>query len=86
MARYMASLDGCSRGEDTYLPGHGGLVTKAHDYVCALKAHRNQREAGSCMSGWWRRDDPGHRRLGLSDLDPLLAAAQACRCLPIWKS
>ena len=46
MARYMASLDRLlARDEDTYLPGHGGPVTRAHDYVRALKAHRQQREA-----------------------------------------
>ncbi len=45
MADYLASLDRLlARPEDTYLPGHGGPVTQAHDYVRALKAHRHQRE------------------------------------------
>ncbi len=46
MAQYMASLDKLiDRTEDTYLPGHGGPVTNAHDYVRALKVHRQEREA-----------------------------------------
>lgn len=44
MADYMASLDRLlQRAEDTYLPGHGGPVTKAHDHVRALKGHRQAR-------------------------------------------
>ncbi|MBS8261220.1 MBL fold metallo-hydrolase [Roseibium polysiphoniae] len=46
MRSYMASLDRLlARQETIYLPGHGGLVRDAHDYVADLKAHRLQREA-----------------------------------------
>jgi glyoxylase-like metal-dependent hydrolase (beta-lactamase superfamily II) len=46
MADYVASLDRLlQRAEDTYLPGHGGPVTKAHDHVRTLKAHRRARAA-----------------------------------------
>jgi len=46
MAAYMASLDRLlARGEDTYLPGHGGVLDDAHRFVAALKAHRREREA-----------------------------------------
>ena len=46
MTDYMASLDKLlARGEDTYLPGHGGEIRNAHDYVRALKEHRLAREA-----------------------------------------
>ncbi len=51
MADYMASLDRLlGRGEDTYLPGHGGPVAKAHDHVRALKAHRLERRAAILAS------------------------------------
>ena len=46
MTDYMASLDKLlARAEDTYLPGHGGEIRNAHDYVRALKEHRLAREA-----------------------------------------
>src|SRR5205085_6589124 len=46
MADYMRSLDKLlARPEDRYLPGHGGPVVNAHDYVAALKRHRRAREA-----------------------------------------
>ncbi|ASP36377.1 MBL fold metallo-hydrolase [Labrenzia sp. VG12] len=45
MRDYMASIDTLlSRSEETYLPGHGGLVVKARSYVEDLKRHRLQRE------------------------------------------
>ncbi|MEP0233990.1 MULTISPECIES: MBL fold metallo-hydrolase [Roseibium] len=46
MRSYMNSLDRLlARPETIYLPGHGGLVHDAHDYMTELKAHRMQREA-----------------------------------------
>ena len=45
MADYMASLDVMlERPEKTYLPGHGGRVLKAREFVRALRAHRKMRE------------------------------------------
>jgi glyoxylase-like metal-dependent hydrolase (beta-lactamase superfamily II) len=46
MRSYMASLDLLlERPETDYLPGHGGPVSDARDYVEDLKAHRLGREA-----------------------------------------
>jgi glyoxylase-like metal-dependent hydrolase (beta-lactamase superfamily II) len=46
MADYMRSLDRLlARGEDHYLPGHGGPIDGAHAYVRALRNHRRMREA-----------------------------------------
>lgn len=46
MADYMRSLDRLlARPERRYLPGHGGPVADAQDYVRALKRHRQRREA-----------------------------------------
>ena len=46
MADYMASLDRFgARPEDTYLPGHGGLVEAGHEFVDALRRHRKGRES-----------------------------------------
>jgi glyoxylase-like metal-dependent hydrolase (beta-lactamase superfamily II) len=46
MADYMRSLDRLlARGEERYLPGHGGLIAAAHAYVRALRNHRRMREA-----------------------------------------
>lgn len=45
MSDYMDSLDRLlARAETFYLPGHGGPVTKAHEFVRALRAHRKMRE------------------------------------------
>lgn len=45
MADYMASLAVvAARPEDRYLPGHGGPIEKARDYVAALAGHRRGRE------------------------------------------
>ena len=45
MAEYMASLDRLlTLSEDTYLPGHGGTIVRAHAYVRVLKEHRLARE------------------------------------------
>jgi glyoxylase-like metal-dependent hydrolase (beta-lactamase superfamily II) len=46
MADYMDSLDRLlARPEHRYLPGHGGPVADAQNYVRALKRHRQMREA-----------------------------------------
>ena len=46
MSAYMVSLEKLKlRGEKTYFPGHGGLVTDAPRFVRALYSHRRQREA-----------------------------------------
>lgn len=45
MADYMASLAKITeRTETIYLPGHGGRLEKAPEFVRALKAHRKMRE------------------------------------------
>lgn len=45
MAEYMASLETLlARGEGTYLPGHGGRLEKAREFVRGLRAHRKMRE------------------------------------------
>jgi len=46
MTDYMASLEKLlSRSESRFLPGHGGIVENAHDYLKGLKSHRLAREA-----------------------------------------
>ncbi len=46
MRDYMASIDKLlARSETVYLPGHGGIVRNAIDYVRDLKQHRLDREA-----------------------------------------
>ena len=45
MSDYMASLlKMTERSETVYLPGHGGRLEKAPEFVRALKAHRKMRE------------------------------------------
>ncbi|MCB1386402.1 MAG: MBL fold metallo-hydrolase [Nitratireductor sp.] len=45
MAQYMRSLDTLiGRDEASYLPGHGGRLDKAREFVRALRAHRRMRE------------------------------------------
>lgn len=45
MAQYMNSLKTLlARDETSYLPGHGGQLDKAKDFVRALRAHRKMRE------------------------------------------
>ena len=45
MRDYMSSLEVLlARPERRYLPGHGGMITKADDYVRALQEHRLLRE------------------------------------------
>ena len=80
---------GCWRApEDTYLPGHGGPVTEAHDHVRALKAHRRgaRRRFSHCLAD------------GTAPIPAIVAAIYpgprsgaarrppACRCSPIWKT
>lgn len=46
MAEYMASLETLlARPETVYLPGHGGRLDKAREFVRGLRAHRRMREA-----------------------------------------
>ncbi len=45
MADYMASLETLlAREESIYLPGHGGRLDKAREFVRGLRAHRKMRE------------------------------------------
>ena len=45
MADYMSSLETLlAREETTYLPGHGGRLEKAREFVRGLRAHRKMRE------------------------------------------
>ncbi len=45
MSDYMRSLDAVLKRDETcYLPGHGGRVSNARDFVRALKSHRKMRE------------------------------------------
>lgn len=45
MAEYMASLETLlARDESVYLPGHGGRLEKAREFVRGLRAHRKMRE------------------------------------------
>ena len=77
MAAYRASLDKLlARPEDTYFPGHGGPVAKAHDYVRALKAHRLER-AAAILSRLAAGDEtiPAIVAAVYPDLDPALSAA-----------
>lgn len=77
MPAYMASLDQLmARAEDTYLPGHGGPVVKAHDHVRALKAHRLQRAAAIREALAAGADTiPAIVAAVYADLDPALAGA-----------
>ena len=83
MADYMASLDKlAARPEPRYLPGHGGPVEDAHQYLRALKRHRRMREAAildrlkkgdrtipEIVAVVYRDTDPRlHRAAGLSVL------------------
>lgn len=46
MQAYLGSLDRMmERRESVYLPGHGGILGDAQNYMAALKSHRMQREA-----------------------------------------
>jgi glyoxylase-like metal-dependent hydrolase (beta-lactamase superfamily II) len=83
MADYMASLDlMLSRPETLYFPGHGGPVTKAHEFVRALRAHRRMREAailGRIRGG--DRTIPAVVAAIYRDTDPRLHGAAALSVL-----
>jgi glyoxylase-like metal-dependent hydrolase (beta-lactamase superfamily II) len=83
MRDYIASLDKlAARREQRYLPGHGGPVEDAHNYVRALKGHRRMREAAilerltqgdrsiaEIVAAIYRDTDPRlHRAAGLTVL------------------
>jgi glyoxylase-like metal-dependent hydrolase (beta-lactamase superfamily II) len=77
MADYLASLDRLlARTETTYLPGHGGRLENAREFVRALKAHRKMRERAILT-----RIEAGDRSVGdivahiYRDTDPRLHAA-----------
>jgi glyoxylase-like metal-dependent hydrolase (beta-lactamase superfamily II) len=83
MSDYMASLDTLlARSETLYLPGHGGPVTKAPEFVRALRAHRKMRE--SAILGRVRAGDrtiPQIVRAIYKDTDPRLHGAAALSVL-----
>lgn len=79
MADYMRSLDTVlARPETRYLPGHGGAVERAHDFVRALKSHRRMRETAILS-----RIRAGDRTIGAivetiyRNIDPRLHGAAA---------
>jgi glyoxylase-like metal-dependent hydrolase (beta-lactamase superfamily II) len=83
MSDYMASLDTLlARPETLYLPGHGGPVTKAHEFVRALRAHRKMRESailGRVRTG--ERTIPKIVAAIYKDTDPRLHGAAALSVL-----
>lgn len=83
MADYMASLEKLlTRGETRYLPGHGGRLDNAREFVRALRTHRKMREAA--IIG---RIRAGDRTIGqivgtiYRDTDPRLHGAAALSVL-----
>ncbi len=83
MADYMASLKTLlKRRERVYLPGHGGQLDKAREFVRALRAHRRMREAAILA-----RLKAGDRTIAeivaavYRDLDPRLHGAAALSVL-----
>jgi glyoxylase-like metal-dependent hydrolase (beta-lactamase superfamily II) len=77
MVDYRLSLDRLlARSEDTYLPGHGGPIARAHAYVRALKEHRMARE-GAILSALAAgpRTTPEIVAEVYAELDPALAEA-----------
>ena len=83
MAEYMASLDKLlERPESLYLPGHGGRVEKAREFVRALRAHRKMRE--SAILARIRAGDRSVRQIVeriYRDTDPRLHDAAALSVL-----
>ncbi|GIL02076.1 MAG: hydrolase [Alphaproteobacteria bacterium] len=83
MADYMASLETLlARAETTYLPGHGGRLDNARDFVRALRTHRRMREAA--ILGRIRAGDRTIARVVASiyrDTDPRLHGAAALSVL-----
>ena len=77
MAEYRTSLDRLlALSQDTYLPGHGGPIARAHNYVRALKEHRQGREVAICRALAARpRTIPEIVAEVYTELDPALAEA-----------
>lgn len=77
MRDYMASLEKIrARGEDAYLPGHGGMIRDARAYVGQYVRHRQAREAAilaRLRDG--EADIPTLVRAIYVGLDPRLAGA-----------
>jgi glyoxylase-like metal-dependent hydrolase (beta-lactamase superfamily II) len=83
MADYMSSLETVlARPETTYLPGHGGVLDKAKEFVRALRTHRKMRETAILA-----RIRAGDRRIPAivkaiyRDTDPRLHGAAALSVL-----
>lgn len=83
MKDYMQSLETLlARDETLYLPGHGGRLEKAREFVRALRAHRKMREAAILA-----RIRKGDRTIGeivatiYKDTDPKLHGAAALSVL-----
>ena len=77
MSDYMASLAKMiERKETVYLPGHGGRLEKAPEFVRALKAHRKMRET-AVLSRIRAGDEtiPEIVKIIYKDLDPRLFGA-----------
>lgn len=83
MADYMASLETVlARPERTYLPGHGGALVNAREFVRALRTHRRMREAAilaRVVAG--DRNIPAIVRAIYRDTDPRLHGAAALSVL-----
>ena len=77
MANYMASLSKMmDRSETLYLPGHGGRLEKAPEFVRALRAHRKMRET-AVLARIPAGDEtiPDIVRIIYKDIDPRLHGA-----------
>lgn len=83
MADYMASLEKLlARNETRYLPGHGGGLENAREFVRALRTHRKMREAA--IIGRIRAGDRTIRQIVEAiyrDTDPRLHGAAALSVL-----
>ncbi|MCB1470640.1 MAG: MBL fold metallo-hydrolase [Rhizobiaceae bacterium] len=83
MQNYMASLQTLmERGESRYLPGHGGQLNNAREFVRALRAHRIMRE--SAILARIRAGDrtiPELVKVIYRDTDPRLHGAAALSVL-----
>lgn len=80
MQAYLQSLDRMmERSESLYLPGHGGLLQGAQEYMAALKAHRMQREAAilGVLHRLGQSDIPQIVEAVYTGLDPRLKGAAA---------
>lgn len=79
MREYMRSLDVLAQySQTTYLPGHGGPINRAKDFVRALRTHRKMREAAII-----KRIEAGDKTIDkivkrlYRDIDPKLHGAAA---------